>query len=259
MNKASLLAGVAALLLPLGLPAASHEEQRAPLTEAWIVVPKPGMEGQFEEAVAAHMAFRDDAGDSRSWQTFTPVIGHNLNVYQFRACCFNWADQDAYVVEDREKSLGENWNANVHQYVDHYHHYLERNDWENSRWPEDGADGPYYGVTTWTWKQGAGAGPGDAREKLSQMAIDGGWGEADNSWLWLQRIGGKPVLAIVSPFASYADMQPPEQSLFEFIAEQMDSEEEAGALFDQFGAGFADSDYTVWVHRPDLSAKSDDE
>ncbi|MDH3531780.1 MAG: hypothetical protein OEO82_02565 [Gammaproteobacteria bacterium] len=259
MNKATLLAGIAALLLPLGLPAAGHEEQRPPLTEVWLVVPKPGMEAQFEQAVAAHMVFRDDAGDSRRWQAFTPVIGHNLNVYHFRACCFNWADQDAYIVEDREKSFSENWNANVHQYVDHYHHYLDHNDWENSHWPEDGADGPYYAATSWTWKQGAGPGPGQARQELSQMAINDGWAAAGHNWLWLERIGGEPTIAVVSPYASFADMAPPEQNFFEFIAAQMDSEEAAGALFAQFGGGFADSDYTVWLHRPDLSAQSEDD
>ena len=259
MNRVSFFVSAAALLLPTGLLADHHEDERAPLTDVWFVAPKKGMEDQFEEAVTNHMAFRADVGDSRSWQAYTPVIGHKLNLYVFRACCIDWADQDAYSAENEEKGMSENWNANVHQYVDHYHHYFDSNDWKNSHWPDEGADGPYYGVTTWTRKPGAFGGAEAVREQLSQMALNDGWAERGRNWLWLERIGGEGKLIIVSPYASYADMAPPEQEFFAFVAEQLDSEEEAGALFSQFGAGFTDSDYTVWRHREELSMADDDE
>ena len=89
------------------------------------------------------------------------------------------------------------------------------------------------------------------------MALSEGWSEAGNSWLWLSRVGGKPIIMVVTPFSDYADMQPPEPSFFEFISEKMGSEEAAGALFDTFGSGLAGSDYTVWQHRPDLIPSSD--
>jgi hypothetical protein len=127
----------------------------------------------------------------------------------------------------------------VWQYVDHAHHYIEYMDWENSHWPDGESDGPYFGVTAWKMKPNQGSGPREARLKLSQMALENGWGDADNQWLWHWRIG--------------------EQSFFEFITEHMGSEEEASALFDQFGSGFAGSDYTVWVHREDLSTPASEE
>lgn len=250
--------GIAALILPLGLMAKDHDE-RAPLADVWIMVPKQGMEAQFEEAVKAHMAHRAEAEDSRYWAGFRVVIGHNPSIYQWRYCCFNWADQDAYVAEENEKGFNEHWSETVHQYVDHYHHYLDRMDYENSHWPEDEDTGPYYGVTSWVRKQGAGPGSEEARKQMSQVALKEGWAEAGNRWLWHSSIGGKPTQKIVTSFENYADMAPPEQSFYEFMSEHMDSEEDVAALFNAFGSGFSSSDYTVWMHDTGLSTPSDDE
>lgn len=259
MKKCSFVVSVAALILPLGVLADSHEEELPSLSDVWIVVPKQGMENQFEEAAAAHMAFRADGGDSRNWAGFRVVLGHHINLYQWRYCCFDWADQDAYLVEEEESGFGQHWSENVHQYVDHYHHYFDDADRENSHWPEGESTGPYYAVTSWAMKQGAGPGPGEARKQLSQLALNEGWANEDRKWLWLSRIGGKPMLAIVTEHENYADMAPPEPSFFEFLTEQLESAEEAGALFAEFNSGFTSSDYTVWMYDEGLSMPSDEE
>jgi len=261
MKKSSLIvsiAGIAALILPLSLLAQDQEEEQGPLADVWVVVAKRGMEAQFSEAMKAHMAFRAEAEEMRDWQAYRVVVGHHLNLIQFRSCCFDWADLDAHEAEDAEKGLSANFNENVDQYVDHYHHYLERNDWENSHWPDEGTDGPYYGVTSWTVKQGAGPGPNEARKKLSEVALNEGWAEAGHNWFWLSRVGGKPMTLIVNSFESFADMAPPEQSFIEFVTEKLGAEE-AGAVIAQFGAGFTSSDYTVWKYDESLSSASDDE
>ena len=260
MKRVSFIVSVAALLMPVGAMADGHEEEAQPsLSDVWWVVPKHGMETEFAEAAAAHMAFRAEAGEEREWQAYRVAVGHNIAPIQFRSCCYDWADLDAHLEEDGEKGLGEHWNANVHQYVDHYHHYIEDSDMENSHWPEDGTDGPYYGVTTWSWKQGAGPAPGEARKKLSQMALSEGWANDDNNWIWMTREAGEPKLMIVSSYANYADMAPPEQTFFEFIAEKTGSEEEASKVFSVFASGFTDSDYTVWVLDEELSSPNDDD
>ena len=75
----------------------------------------------------------------------------------------------------------------------------------------------------------------------------------------MHRIGGKPMLMIVSPYDSYADMAPPEQNMYEYMLEKSEmTGEEMDAVFATFGAGFASSDYTVWQFRPDLSVGSSD-
>jgi hypothetical protein len=260
MKKPLLITFIAVLMMPLGLVAQEEgaDEAPPPLTSTWTLLPKKGMEAEFAEAAAAEIKARAEKGESRQWFAYRPVVGDNLAVVHYRACCFNWADEDAAIAEDAELGLGESWGENVGPYVDHYHHHFERADWENSHWPDTGTSGPLFGVTTWQWKQGVGPGPGQAREKLSQIGINDGWASDENNWLWFSRIGGAPQLSIVSSFENYADMEPPEQSFFEFIKEQI-GEEEAGALFAQFGAGFASSDYTVWRLDTDLSSPSGDE
>lgn len=257
MKKLTIIASVAALILPLGA-LAEHHEERAALSDVWVIKAKPGMEAAFEEAIQADIAFRAKAEDSRTWAGYRAVIGHHYGIYQFRYCCFDWADQDAYDAEADEKGLDANWDETVHPYVAHYHHYLDEMDWKNSHWPEGEDTGPYYGVTSWTWKMGSGPGPGQAREKFSKIALEEGWAEAGNRWLWHDRVGGKPTLMLATTFANFAEMAPPEQSFFDFLSDQMGSAEEAGALFTEFGSGFSSSEYTVWMYDPDLSDVSDD-
>ena len=240
--------GLAMLVLPLALWA--QEDDRAPLSDVWLVMPKQGMATQFEAAAKTHMAFRRDAGDSRDWEAYSAAIGSNPMLHMWRTGGLNWADMDAYAAEDQENGYEANWFANVDPYVDHYHHYMERADFENSNWPADMEQHPYYGVTSWTLKTGAGPGPDEARKELSKIAMEEGWGE---NWLWLNRVGGSPTLMIVSELENLAAMEPPEQSFFAFLTEKR-SAEEAAELFAQFGAGFADSSYTIWAHRPDLSS-----
>ena len=259
MKKKFWIAVIAALVLPIGALADSHEgaEQPAPLTDVWLLVPKRGMEAEFAAAAAKHMAFRVEAGETRTWMVFRPVVGENMAVVQYRSCCFDYADLDANMDNDMKLGLNEDWNKNVDQYVDHYHHFIDVNDWENSHWPE-GSNGPYYAVTSWNLKQNVGPGPGEARKKFSQMAKKEGWAEGDHNWLWLNSIGGKPRLAVVSSMDSLADLAPDEPSFFEFATEKMGSAEEAMAMFEQFGSGFASSEFTVWVYDEELSTPSDD-
>ena len=255
MKRTSIFVGMictAALIVPLSVTSQEEDAPPGALFDVWMVVPKADMQAEFTAAAAAHAKFRAEAGESRLWQAFRVVLGDSLNVVQYRTCCHEWADFDSFDAEDVEKGLGENWSENVGQYVDHYHHYIESADWENSYWPDEGVDGPYYGVTTWTIKQGSGPASGQARVKLSELAKEHGWARDGIEWLWLSREAGKPVTMLVSSYANFSEMAPQEQSFFELLSEKMGAEE-AGAVFAEFGAGFSDSDYTVWELDEDLS------
>ena len=217
MKKSFWIAVIAALVLPLGAVADNHEAaaEQPPLTDVWLMVPKRGMEADFTAAVAKHMAFRVKAGESRSWMAFRPVLGKNLSVVQYRSCCSDYAGLDKNMAEGAKLGLDKDWNTNVDPYVEHYHHYFDVNDWENSHWP-DGSNGPYYGVTSWKVKENVGPGSGEARKKFSQMAKKEGWAEGHN-WLWLQPIGGEPRLAIVTSMENLAELAPEENTFFDFV------------------------------------------
>lgn len=238
--------------LPLGALADNHEKQPL-LDDVWLVLPKKGMEAKFEEAVKAHIEWRAKRGESRDWATYNVVLGDNPNIYMFRSGLFDWPEMDAFVKEAGEKGFDEHWNDNVHPYVDHYHHYFERMDFEHSYWPDDENDFKYYGVTTWVWKEDAGNESSEARKTISKILIDEGWGAEGNNWLWHSRIGGQPELKIVSGFKDFADMARPEVTISAFLTEHMGSEDEVNAMFDAFSSGFKSSNYTVWARNPELS------
>lgn len=260
MNKISTMVAsvlIVCLLLPLSVLADSHEE-RGGLADVWLMKIKDGMENEFVAAAKEHMAMRAAKGDSRKWEGYRSVIGDHVNLIQFRACCYDWAELDGYDKESIEKGFDEHWGENVGQYVDHYHHYLETMDWENSHWPDgERTAGPYYGVTSWTYKMGGGSATGDAMKEMSRIAKEVGWGD-DNEWLWHSRVGGKPMLMIVNSNASYAEMAPPEKSFFEAVSEHLGSDEAAQAMFDQFSSGLAGSSYTIWMSDEDLTDPRDE-
>ncbi len=60
-------------------------------------------------------------------------------------------------------------------------------------------------------------------------------------------------MMIVSSYANYAEMEPPETSFYDFIVGEL-GEEAAGKMFADFSSGYSSSDYTIWEHRPELSA-----
>jgi len=113
-------------------------------------------------------------------------------------------------------------------------------------------------VTTWTVKQGAGPGTEEARKKLSDVALNQGWADADHNWVWLSRIVGKPITQVVSSYENYADMAPTEPSFFEYVTEKLGAEE-AAAVFSQFGSGFTSADVTIWKYDASLSTPNDDD
>lgn len=261
ISKWTSLASLAILALPLALTAQEEgaDDAPAPLSDVWMIVVKSGMQAEFDAAMETHIRFRNDAGESRDWQGYRVAVGHNMAPIQMRSCCFNWADFDVHAAEITEKGLRADFTANVAPYVDHIHHYVESSDWENSHWPEEGTSGPYYAVTSWTIKQGRGPESSDAKGKMSQLAKEEGWASDDNNWLWLSRTaGGDAMTMLVSSYDNYADMEPPEQSFYEFVVEQI-GEVEADEMFNDFGGGFDDSDYTIWVHDPGISTPADDD
>jgi len=258
MKKTAILAGLAIVSLPLGLSAQEEGDAPPPLSDIWVMVVKSGMNDEFAAAMAAHMQFRKDAGESRDWNAYRVAAGHNMKPVVFRSCCFDWADFDAHEAETDELGLVAHFNENVGQFVDHFHHHFERSDWENSHWPDEGTSGPYFGVTRWIIKEGAGPAADDAKETMSQLALNEGWANDDNNWLWFSRETGDAEIALVSSYANYEEMEPPEQSFFEFAVEQL-GEEEAAEMFATFNAGFSDSDYTIWQLDESLSTPSDDD
>ena len=248
-----------ATVFPTVAAAQEAEEEKAPnLASVWVASLKTGKLDEFMAATAEHMAFRKAQGDSRAWQTFQPVIGDDLSTIVFRYCCFDWADEDAYIAETIEKGFDEHWNANVDPFVESYAHYLSYVDFENSHWDDETGPFTYFGVTYWHVQPGKYDDFKAAKAELSKMAKEHNWAGGERYWAWLSRIGGKSQESIVVPFKNFAGMAPPEQTFYDFAVETM-GQEEAEALFAKFSESYKGSKYTVWRLIPELSMSKDEE
>lgn len=239
------------------LPSTLMAQDTPPLSEMWVMVPKSGQAEEMAEGLKKHMAFRTEQGDPREWQTYTPLLGDNLNRYAVRYCCINWADVDSYRAWSSEnKQVGEHFAEHVGAHVEKFEHYFETNDWGNSHWSEE--NGPYtlFAVTDFHIKPGHGDDFEAAKEKMSQIAINHGWASDDHVWIWSKTIGGKQQESIVIPHANFASMSRDEDSFFRFLSKHM-GEAGASELLEQFSAS-AYSEFQIWEHSKKLSMEISD-
>ncbi|MEJ8568172.1 hypothetical protein [Elongatibacter sediminis] len=247
----AILIALLALLASGLLPA---QESPANLSEAWYVTVKPGHQAAFETAFKEHARVRNDHGDPRSWDVFTPITGENLYVYGIRTCCFSWPDQDAYDQWNRDNAaVMEHWSSEVDPHVEHYGHYFYETDSANSHWTDNGEPVRLVGVTEFYPAPGHSADFTAARTELSQVAIEQGWTEGGHRWAWLNRIGGKPVTILAVAYSNYAAMNPQDPSFYEFLSDHLGADR-ANALMKQLSGSTRGSKYSIWAHRADLTA-----
>ena len=256
-SASTILTVLAALFVFLpGIAAA--QETTPPLAEMWMMTIKPGHGPEFNKALAEHMKFRSENGDPRDWQTYTPLLGEELNRAGVRYCCFNWADLDSYREwgKNNEK-VGEHFDKHVAPHVDHYAHYFETMHWNNSHWADSADGATLYAVTEFHVKPGHGADFRAARDKLLQIALNQGWATEEHSWIWTSTIGGAPVEGIVIPYKNFAGLDREADSFSRFLAEHL-GEDGAAELMKTFASSTSGSNYQIWEHQKDLSMESGD-
>jgi hypothetical protein len=229
-------------------------DQPPPIAEEWMFTVKQGQMSDFLAAVKEHGAVRSEHGDPRSWEVYRATLADGLNRVAIRYCCFNWADADAYDQWNRENpAVVEHWFANAAPHVEKTEHFFEETDWPNSHWNNDGGPYRFFAVTEFKIKAGNALDFDDARDKMSQIAINQGWANEDRSWIWSEIIGGAPKVFLVVPHENYASMAGGEKSFFSFLVEHMGSEEAAQGLLNQFSASTWGSTFQLWEHLPGLS------
>lgn len=252
------LAGFVALLLSFNAFAEAHEEERGAISDVWVFAVKRGMEEKFDAAMKEHIAVRKDMGEPRNWYAYRAEVGRHPGLVMYRSEPMSYADHDAYLGHDFSE-IGKVFNEKIDPLVDHYHHYIDSYDWENSHWPDDAStEGPLYTEVARKWRPGGGYASNQARKKMSQIALNKGWAEKGYEWLWVDRTGGEPVQAIVFPRANYAEMAPTGESFGAWLTEQVGSDEEATQIFETWLAGFSGINVTIWRHDPSISTPSDD-
>jgi len=230
-----------------------------PLAEMWIMMPKAGHSQELTEALKQHMAFRSGHSDPWQWESYTPLLGEELDRVAVRSCCHNWADIDSYAEWSRSvPAVGAHFNEHVAPHVERYAHFFEEIDWSNSHWNNEGGPYKYFAVTEFTLKAGHAADFHAAREKMSQIAINQGWANDQRSWIWATTVGGKPTVSVIVPHKNFASMADKGEGFLDFLARNLGSDDAAANLLQQFSGSTSGSDYQLWVHRDELSMQSSD-
>lgn len=260
MNKRAFLRTLWLLAaITLGSPAVQAADEAPPkLAEMWLIEPKPGQGEAFIAGIKAHMALRQEQGDPRAWQAYTPVLGDQLGQVAVRYCCLDWADLDPHREWDAGKpDVQAHFTEHVAPHVASAAHYFEAMDWANSHWSED--QGPYrlFAVTEFQVEPRDADDFDAARAKMSQIALEQGWA-TDHVWLWASTIGGPPVHSIIIPHRNFASLESGEQSFAQFLADKLGSADAAAELMHEFLSATTGSNFQIWEHQPDLSMPESD-
>jgi hypothetical protein len=243
------------LLLPA---AATLAEGPPPLAEMWLVTPKAGQSSEFRKALAEHMAFRSEHGDPREWQAYTPLLGDNLSQVAIRFCCFNWADQDGYTVwGSSADTIQDHFNEHVAPLTEKWEHYFESLDWGNSHWADSARSATYYAVTEFNIKPGSGPDFDEARDAMSQIALNQGWAADNRSWLWASTIGGGQRESVIIPHDNFASFDRGEEDFSSFLSRHLGAEK-AAELMKQFASASVSTHFQIWKHQSELSMSTDD-
>jgi hypothetical protein len=234
------------------------QEEPGPLAEIWIFTPKEDQRTEFFEGFEKHVKFRSEHGDPRAWQSYTPLLGDKLGRLAVRHCCANWADVDSYRQWDEDNEMvNDHYEAHVADHVEKVEHYFETLDWAHSHWSDAGGPFKYFAVTEFSILPGHGADFDEARDKMSQIAINQGWATDDRSWLWAKNVGGAATETIIIPHRNFASMASNRETFYDFLSRMMGSADAASELMRQFSGSIAASDFQIWEHHKNLSMDSE--
>ncbi|MFK8012448.1 MAG: hypothetical protein AB8B80_10430 [Marinicellaceae bacterium] len=232
---------------------AADDKQPERIADGWTMTPKDGHVKEFQEALAAHMKFRESKNDPREWHVYRPVTGDKLNTYIIRSCCHEWADQDSYIEWGDKAGTQKHFNETVDPHVQSYSHNYTVMDSENSHWPK-GTVANYVGVSNIIAKSGARQQMNRAIKAMTTVAKEHKW---DHAWSFSYPVGGSVDVAMATPFENYADMAPLEENFYKFVVRVLDSEDKANKMFDDYSSTIESSTYHIYRHDKKLSMSND--
>ncbi len=219
------------------------------LADFWMMWPKAGKELEFETAVKAHLAWRKQAGEGWSWETYQPVVGTDITYYAFRSGLHHWADFDAHQAWEMSSTATVAFNRDIAPLVGRYEHYISEEDYANSHWVES-PDYRYFMVEDHKLKAGMSGDVSEAVATIHKGLEAGGW---TGSYAISRGIGGMGGLTTVFPYKNYAGMEDPKPGFMEVLIKGLGSADAAKAAVQKFHGGVEEVNTTLYLFRPELS------
>jgi hypothetical protein len=249
MSKFRWLFATLALAFVAGLPTPGMGQE---LTMVWGFKVKPGANAAFEEAIKAHMEFREANGDPWEWKFYQHVVGKDVGAYMARSSGHSWADFDEDMGGEFDVIAGNHWDATVQPLVEEYWNLIDRDDLELSHRPESMDPYTLFNVTVFYLKPDQMMAFSEAIGTYKEFIVD-----HDFPFYWdvespAAGAADGPTMAIVGFAQNWAEMaEDPavEQALLEDLGE-----EAAMALMQQFNGAYHRSENFIVMLRPDLSS-----
>ena len=220
------------------------------LTMVWEFRVKAGSEAAFEEAVKAHMEFREANGDPWEWHWYQQMIGKDPGTYMVRSSGHSWADFDRDMGGEFDEVAGNHWNATVQPLVEEVWNLIDQEDSELSRLPENMDPYTLFNVSVFYLKPDQIMAFSEAVGKYKQVILDH---DFPFYWVVQSAVAGAdgPAMALVGFAERWADMA--EDPAMEAALVETYGEDGAQELFQQFYGSFHYFENYIGMLRPDLS------
>ncbi|MGE5232932.1 MAG: hypothetical protein ACM3OB_02385 [Acidobacteriota bacterium] len=248
--RGRLILAAALVIAALSVTLAPAAEAPAPgdLVSTWVFWPKAGENAALEAGIKAHAAWRKSAGEGLHWDVYQPVVGKDLSTYVIRAEGLHWSDFDREDAWEQSSGALAKYMEQMGVHVDRVEHYIGQLDMANSMWQEN-PNYRYYAVSAMVARPGMHGDIVAGLAKVHKTLSDKKWSHSYGiEW----QIGGGEAMFLVEPFVNYAGMAEPDPSFMKVMSEALGAAD-AAATMKQLSGSFSSSDYTIYVHRPDLS------
>ena len=214
---------------------------------------RDGHEHEFQEGLKRHMTVAEEQGNPSAWMVFETMTGENTGTFMAGTFGHEWADFDMTPADPQAAEMSFMTNVQPHVKSAQVSFWTLRPDLSTAD-PSADTDGPSRFAQVFHYMPTpAGAMTAEqAFARVTEMATAAEW---PGKWMVYQLVNGGPGphYVVVIEAESFADMAEPSPSMFEMIAEQMGSQEEAMAFFQEFASSLAAQSSEMIAFRSDLS------
>lgn len=237
------------LLVLLGTILTCHAQQEpGALSLAYLQKVELRNVAAFEEAFKTHLNWREEKGDTWTWETWQMIRGEELGTYIVSSGGHHWEDFDAQPLAEEGAA---NYIENVGQYLTSLGSSMSATLTSVSKFPEDAKLTAGYLAHVVEYKIKPGFEPQfrEALKRFHEASQKVGW---DQSYIWGSTFAGdEPAMFLVMPhknWSSFRRSKTPEK-----VVEEAFGRDASMLLFKSVGEAILSVDSSVWLYRPDLS------
>lgn len=247
--KSIFIAVIAVALAPLAL---AQDKEPGHIAFHYAITPKDGQMDAFRKAIETHMRWREQNGETWSWQSYDVIAGRGMNQVHFRSWGHHWGDMDAYNNSDFAKKADEHFAKTVEPYVASAHMFIDEDDPDLNAWPEEGYH-PLLHLIGYHLKPGMTRQWYDAAKAIHAALQEGGFKEG-YGFSWTVAGGPDPYVTLVLPHSNWKGFTDPDPSAYKVVSDQL-GEDKAKELFHNYGSAIASAETWIVRHNQTLSTK----